>query len=267
MPDSRKTAEDSTDLVQALGRLGYAVYGVVHFLLGFVAVRLGLGGGGGEEASTGGALQTLADQPFGQAMLWVVVAGMVLLVLWQAMEAVLDPDRQGTKARVKAGGKAVAYGAVAFVAFGVVTGGGSGGGGEESLTARLLALPAGRLLVAAVGVGVIAVAGYHVYKGLTRKYLKDLDMSSLSGRLRRIIDLSGRVGYPAKGVAYGIVGGLFLVAAWTSDSEQAGGLDEALNTLREQPYGTVLLVLVGLGIGLFGVYCLARAQSSRLAPR
>ena len=268
MPDADDlpSQEESTDLVQGLGRLGYAVYGVVHFLLGFVAVQLGLGSSS-EEASTSGALRTLAQQPFGQVMLWIVVVGMVLLVLWQAMEAVLDPDAQGAKARVKAAGRAVAYGVVAFLAFNVVTGSGGGGGSsEESITARLLQLPAGRVLVGLVGLGVLAVAGYHVYKGVKRKYLENLDLTKLSPRQRRVVDLSGRVGYPAKGVAYGIVGVLFLLAAWTADSEDAGGLDEALGTLRDQPFGTVLLILVGLGIGLFGVFCLARAKSSALAP-
>ena len=273
MPDSDDlpSQEESTDFVQGVGRLGYAVYGVVHFLLGFVAVQLGLGSSS-EEASTSGALRTLAQQPLGMVMLWVVVVGMALLVLWQVMEAVLDPDSQGAKARVKAAGRAVAYGAVAFVAFSVVTGSGGGGGGsgsgsEETLTARLLQLPAGRVLVVGlVGLGVFAVAGYHVYKGFSRKYLENLDLAKLSARQRQVVDWSGRVGYPAKGLAYGIVGVLFLLAAWTADSDDAGGLDEALNTLRDQPFGTVLLVLVGLGIGLFGVFCLARAKSSTLAP-
>lgn len=267
MPDTDDlpSEEESTDFVQGLGRLGYAVYGLVHFLLGWVAVQLGLGSSS-EEASTSGALRTLAQQPFGMVLLWVVVVGMALLVLWQAMEAAIDPDSQGAKARVKAAGRAVAYGVVAYLAFRVVSGSGGGGNNEETLTARLLQLPAGRVLVGLVGVGVLAVAGYHVHKGVKRKYLENLDLSKLSARQRQVVDWSGRVGYPAKGVAYGIVGVLFLVAAWTSDSDDAGGLDEALNTLRDQPFGTVLLILVGLGIGLFGVFCLARAKSSDLAP-
>lgn len=268
MPDTDDlpSQEESTDLVQQLGRLGYAVYGVVHFLVAWVAIQLGLGSSS-HEASTSGALRTLAQQPLGMVLLWVVVVGMVLLVLWQAMEAVLDPDSQGARARVKAAGRAIAYGVVAFLALRVVTSSGGGGGsGEETLTARLLQLPAGRVLVGLVGLGVLAVAGYHVHKGLTRKYLANLDLAALSARQREVVDWSGRVGYPAKGLAYGIVGVLFLVAAWTAESEDAGGLDEALNTLRDQPFGTVLLLLVGVGIGLFGVFCLARAKSSTLAP-
>lgn len=264
MPPSSTDNKDSTDLVQSIGRLGYAMYGVVHFMLGFVAVQLAISGGS-DEASTSGALRTLARQPFGQVMLWVVTLGMVLLVLWQVMEAVLDPDRQGAKARVKAAGRAIAYGVVAFLAYSVASGTGGGGGDtEESYTARLMALPAGRVLVGAVGLGVLAVAGYHVYKGVQRKYLENLDLSSLSVRQRRVVDLSGRIGYPAKGIAYSIVGLLFLLAAWRVDSSDAGGLDEALETLRRQPFGPPLLVLVGLGIGVFGVFCLARAASSSL---
>ena len=52
----------------------------------------------------------------------------------------------------------------------------------------------------------------------------------------------GTAGYCAKGVALAIIGGLFGYAAITYDPKKAGGLDAALSTVRDQPFGTVLLV-------------------------
>lgn len=61
-----------------------------------------------------------------------------------------------------------------------------------------------------------------------------------------------RAGYVAKGVALGVVGVLFMVAAATNDPEEAGGLDAALRSLLELPAGTALLTAVGLGITAYG---------------
>ncbi|MFC5381593.1 DUF1206 domain-containing protein [Aquipuribacter nitratireducens] len=268
--DAREAYEDvkdsdEVDALQRIGRYGYVVYGVFHVALAVLIFRLAFGGGG--DASTSGALRQLAQQPFGMVLIWAIALGLVLLVLWQAMEAVLDPDDAGGKGRAKAAGRAVGYGIVAFVAVrlalsGASGGGSSGGSGEETLTARLLQLPAGQLLVGAVGVGILVVAGYHVYKGYSRKYMEDVETLDLSRRARKVVDISGRVGYPAKGVAYATIGVLFLLAALRGSSEQAGGLDEGLSTLRDAPFGPYLIALIGLGFALFGVYCLARARSA-----
>jgi hypothetical protein len=265
--DVRRTHDDvkdseHVDTLQRVGRYGYVVYGVFHVALGVLALNLALGSGG--DTSTSGALSSLAQQPFGMVIIWVVAIGLALLVLWQLVEAALDPDDGGTKERVKAGGKAIGYGVVAVAAFSVALGGGSGGGGntEESLTARILELPFGRLLVAAVGVGILVIAGYHVWKGVTRKYMEDVETLDLSQKARKVVDYSGRIGYPAKGVAYGTIGVLFVLAALRGSSEQAGGLDEGLQTLLEAPFGPYLVAAVGLGFALFGVYCLARARSA-----
>jgi hypothetical protein len=74
----------------------------------------------------------------------------------------------------------------------------------------------------------------------------------------------GQVGYVAKGIALGVVGGLIVAAAVTTDASRAGGLDEALRAMRDQPFGTALLLVVGLGIAAFGLYSFARARFARL---
>lgn len=257
----RASESDEVDTMQRLGRYGYVVYGAVHIVLGFLVTSLAFGGNS-EDASTSGALQTLAEQPFGLVLVWAIALGMAALVLWQGLEAALDPDDEGTSGRLKAAGKAVAYGVVAAAAVRLAVSGGGGGGSEESMTSRLLALPLGRVLVGAVAVGILVIAGYHVYKGVTGKFLEDVETADLSASQRRVVLWTGRIGYPAKGVAYGAIGVLFLVATFTADSEDAGGLDDGLAALQDAPFGGVVIVAVGLGFAMFGVYCLARARSA-----
>jgi len=63
------------------------------------------------------------------------------------------------------------------------------------------------------------------------------------------LETLARVGYGARGVVYGLVGGLALLAAIGSGG-QTGGSRSALQTLLAQPFGKVWLFLIALG--LFG---------------
>src|SRR3954466_11190046 len=66
-------------------RFGMVAYGVVHLIVAWLAVELALGDHG-KTASQKGAMQTLARQPFGTLVLWLVAVGMFLLVLWRVVE-------------------------------------------------------------------------------------------------------------------------------------------------------------------------------------
>lgn len=129
----------------------------------------------------------------------------------------------------------------------------------EGLTATLMGSPGGRFLVALVGLVVLGIAGYHVHNGWSEKFLGDL--REHPGRWAVV---AGRVGYVAKGVALVIVGFFFLVAAWNADPDRAQGLDGALKTLRDQPFGPFLLTLVAAGIAAYGVYSFARSRYARV---
>ena len=74
----------------------------------------------------------------------------------------------------------------------------------------------------------------------------------------------GIVGYVAKGIAIGVTGILFVVAAVTNDPASAGGLDSALHSLAALPFGTVILWIVGAGLILYGLFCFARARYARM---
>ena len=67
-----------------------------------------------------------------------------------------------------------------------------------------------------------------------------------------------------KGVALAIVGVLFVTAAATANPSKATGLDGALHTLRDQPAGVALLVIVALGFIAYGIYSFARARYGRI---
>lgn len=254
-----KAATDNK-VVRTLGRAGLVAHGIVHLLLAYLAIQIAVSGSsGGQEADKDGALATIGAQPGGQLLLWAVALGLFALAVWQFTEAGWGQRHfQGGKRtfkRVGSAGKALVYATIGFSAAKIASSGAAASNGEDrSFSARMLALPLGQLLVGAVGVGIIAIAGYLVYYGVTKTFTEDLDFSGASASARKTTTRLGQIGYPALGVAYGIVGLLVVIAAVTYDPDKATGLDVALRTLAAQPYGAILLGLVALGTIAFGLY-------------
>ncbi|GAA2945056.1 DUF1206 domain-containing protein [Microbacterium luteolum] len=258
-----RTAQDST-VFRTLARVGYVVLGILHLLIGGIAISIATGGGG--EADQGGAMQQIQRSPAGVVLLWIIVLGLVALAIWQIAEAVLDRDPDAKKKwghRIKFLGTAAAYVAIAGTALVYALGGQSqSSDSSQSFSARLLAAPAGVALLVLVGLIVVAVGGAFVVRGITRAFTKHLELPT--GAARKGIISFGVVGYIAKGIAVGVAGILFVVAALTHDPETAGGLDAALRALAGLPFGVIILWTVGAGLVLYGLFCFARARYARM---
>jgi len=257
-----RRADDSAWLDQAV-RAGLIAYGVVHLMIAWLALQLALGNRQGA-ASSQGALHELARQSYGTVLIWLIAVGMFLLVLWRLIEAAaghrgVDGGKRLRK-RLTSLGKAVIYGSLGFSAAKVAMGSGSSGGGSDPMTAKLMNLPGGQLLVGAVGVAIIGYGAVLVRTAWTEKFREHLTADGASGDVGRAYVLLGKAGYAAKGVAFGIVGSLFVYAALTHRAKKSGGLDQALHKVLQQPFGPFLLAAIALGIGCYGLFCFARAR-------
>ncbi len=241
-------------------RIGFGVLGGLHLVIGYIALKVAWGiGGGSQQADSGGALTTLSSSTTGKALLWVGVVGFALLALWNVTEGAISHGE--TKDRLKLVAKGVMYAFFTWTAFKVVALGSSSNseGKTDDVTQKLMSSPAGQVLVGIVGLVIVGVAVYHVHKGWTKKFLDDLEEHPGTWAVH-----AGRAGYVAKGVALAIAGFFFLVAAWQADPEEAKGLDGALKTLKDMTGGPVILTVVALGIAAYGVYSFARARYVRL---
>ncbi len=250
------------DIWEKAARTGYAVSGVLHVVLGFLIVKIGLGANA--EADQSHALASLGHNPLGTVLLAAAAIAFLALALWQAADA-LRSDEDAMD-RLKAAGKAVLYAALAFTSASIAMGSSAGNGDQKAqgFAGTLMQAPAGRLLVGAVGLGIIAGAGYHVVKGVRRKFLEDLRALPGHEHLGKGVTGLGIVGYTAKGVALLVVGILFVSAALTANPDKAKGVDGAVEWLLGAPGGPVVVVLVGLGFAAYGLYSFARARYARM---
>jgi hypothetical protein len=258
-----RAAQQSTAF-RTVARIGYVVLGIVHIVIGALAVSITFGGG--ENADQGGAMQQIREAPFGALLLWVIALGLAALAVWQVTETVVERDPDTKKKwgyRVKYLGTAVAYIAIAITALVYALGGSSDSSSStKTFSAQLLATPGGVALLVVVGLGVLAIGVAFVVRGFTRAFEKHLDLPA--GAARKGIVTFGVVGYVAKGIAVAVTGVLFVVAALAHDPETAGGLDAALHTLAGLPFGPLILWVVGGGLIVYGVFCFARARYARM---
>ena len=259
----------NSDALEALARVGLVAYGIVHLLVAWLAVQLAWGGGG-QSADQSGAMATLAKQPFGKPLLWLLAAGLVALAVWQAAEALRsrgdwsasgDARTDALKKTGKSAVKAVVYVVLGVLAIRFASGSGqSSSQQQQQTTAGVFGWPGGRFLIGAAGLVLIGVGVYHVYKGLTKRFLKQIDLAKASATATRLVTRLGQAGFPGKGVALGLVGGLLVYAAVTFDPSKAQGLDGGLRTILQAPFGRILLSLVAVGIAAFGAFCFVRAR-------
>ncbi|UGQ41588.1 MULTISPECIES: DUF1206 domain-containing protein [Rhodococcus] len=254
-------------IFERFARAGFVVSGIVHLIIGYIAIRLALGGAAGT-ADQSGAMTELAAKPGGIAALWVGVVAFAIMGLWRLAEAALGsssrPDADSKKSevidRLKALSLAVVYFAFAFSAFGFARGSGKSSSGQSAgITARLMQTTAGTIVLLAGALVIIAVGGYHVYKGVSRSFLDDLE-GITSPLVRRL----GMVGYIAKGLAIAAIGLLVILAVIQSEPGKATGLDGAFKTLGAQPYGAALLIAAGVGIITYGLYSFAMARYAKM---
>jgi hypothetical protein len=174
--------------LQMGARVGYAVSGVLHLLIGWIALQVAWSASP-KSADQSGALQSLAGSSLGRLTLWVAVLGFLALGLWQLSSALaVRTGGESSKWAVKAKGiaKAVVYLALAWTSFSFTKGQPTSSKTQSAdLTATLLQHSGGRIVVAVIGVVVIGVGGYHVMKGWTKKFLQDLAESPASLRPAR----------------------------------------------------------------------------------
>jgi hypothetical protein len=251
--------------LEALFRIGFIGYGLVHLAVAWLAIQLALGKSTGD-SDQGGAFRTLARQPFGRFLLIVVVVGLAAMALWQLLlAAVGHREEQGTRRRtaerLASIGRTILYAALAWTAYRVVTGVPTSSAQQsQTATAGVMAHPSGRFLVAVAGLAVLALGIGLVVYGAKRQFEKRLMILQMNHRTRQAARRLGQAGYIAKGVAFGIVGVLLVDAAVTHNPAKSRGLDAALRTLIAQPYGTFLLFLVAIGFAAFGIYCFFQAR-------
>ncbi len=250
---------------RALARGGYVANGLVHLLIGSLIIAVAFGGD--QDADQTGAFRALAELPLGFVALWATAALLTALGVWHLAEGILASRRRSGAAvwglRVSEWGQAIVFlffgGLSAAVALGARP--------QADETARdasrgILALPGGVFAIVLVGVGVAIAGVVFAVMGVRRSFHSKMTIPD--GAVGRAIESLGIVGFIAKGVALGSLGGVLVVAAVRSRADEAGSLDAAIRALLDLTFGPAIVVVVGAGLVAYGVFTVFRARYADL---
>ncbi|MDQ2989734.1 MAG: DUF1206 domain-containing protein [Pseudomonadota bacterium] len=244
--------------VPPLARLGYAAKGVVYLLVGWIAIKAALASGT-PQGSTG-ALASLTHDKGGHLMLMLIAVGLLAHVIWRLVQALLDPENDGSNAKgvAKRVGHLLSgliYLSLAWTAWQLGHSGKSGSGqGQQVWVSHVMDKPMGTWMVMLAGIGLAIYGVRQIYKAWKNK--ADTRMSSAGPQIR----MFGRFGRAARGFVMIAVGWFLFNAGHHHRADQAAGTQEVLRMLG---HGW-LLALVGFGLFAYGIYQGAKAIYRRI---
>lgn len=265
--------------LEQAGKAGWLAKGVVYLIAGVIALALGVqalgwsdssGGAADQEASPTGALKTIAEKSGGGLLLWALALGMFLYAAWRVISAAL-PGENDAKSAAKRVGYLVS--AAIYTSLGVTAvrlteaSSNAGQDGNSSVTSAsggLMDSSSGRFAIGLAGVIAIAVGLYHIWQGVRRDVEDELDLSGMAPQRRTWLERLGAVGEIGRGVAIALIGFFLLRAAVTYDPNDATGVDGALRRMAEEPWGKIVVLVVGAGFVAHGLFCATTFHRRRL---
>lgn len=261
------------DAVEGAGRAGLVARGVLHVVVGLIALQLAFGRAA-QEASAKGALEAVTERAYGTFLVSLAGIGFALYAMWRFVEAVADPQDEGTDwkglaKRAAHFGRGVLYVGVAFIAFRFAFNGTSSGGSgdqqKQELARNMLGIPGGRFIVIAAGLVIIGTGVWNAYNGVSRRFAKNLKHGQLDGPSRAAVVSIAVVGFCGRAAAFLIAGGFVVRAGWKHDPNTGVGLDGALRQAAQSATGPWLLTAVAVGLIAYGIFMFASAIYGRVA--
>ncbi|MEM9507058.1 MAG: DUF1206 domain-containing protein [Cyanobacteria bacterium P01_E01_bin.35] len=253
--------------METFARFGYVAKGFVYGAIGILAL-LAAFSFGGKTTDTSGALQAISQQPFGQILLVLITIGLVGYVIWRLIQAIVDPRDKGTDAKGILTRLGYLFSGITYIGVAVNAGllalgssnGNSGGSSKQDWTAMVLQQPFGRWLVGIAGALTIGFGFWRIYRAYKTKFRKKLNMNELNYQKQKLLVNISRFGIAARGVVFVMIGFFVMQAAKNYDPGKVKGLDGALLTLAQQPFGKVLLGSMALGLIAYAIYLLIQAR-------
>jgi hypothetical protein len=251
------TEATASTWVERLARGGFVAKALLYGTIGALAASAALGLGSarnGGATDTRGAMTTVLAAPLGKILLAAIGVALMGYAAWRVIEGIVDPDGRGNGVKglalrasfVARGG---AHAALAVTAFRFATGDTNADQGSdtsrEAATAAL-DLPGGEWIVWLAALSLAGYGAYQLYRAAAAKLSKQLDTREMSAEAGDWVVAVSRFGIAARGIVFIAVGWLFVRVATQHDPSEAGGLGEALHTLRDLGRWPFAAIAIGL---------------------
>lgn len=260
----REVAAQAEPWLRRLARLGYASKGVIYGLIGLLALVAATGSG--RPTNQAGAINTLAGQPFGHALLLLVGVTLLAYALWRIAEAAFNPEDKAPFKRIGYLISAAAYGGFGWAAIAVAAMGDKAHSNPQAAIRRVLDLPLGQAVAIVVALIFAGVAIGQIYNGWRLLFFQCLDRKEMSPEQLAVAKWTGRIGIMSRGILFGLIAWTLLKASLDRNPKEAGGIDHALRLIEHVPFGRFLLAVVAVGLVSYGVFMCVEARFRRMTP-
>ena len=263
--------QTKTQGLEAVARAGYFAKGVVYFMVGLLAATAAFQGG--DPQGNRGALQALFQQPFGRVALALVGFGLLGYAVWKFAQAIRDTEHKGSDVSgyVQRGGfvlSGLAHLSIAFFcAQTVLSGGGTNSSSTEnaqSATASVMNQPFGQWLIGLAGLVLIAFGLFRMSIAWNRSFKSKFHLEQMSSHEKEIAVKAGVFGIAARAVVFGLTGVFLIKAALTANPQQAGALQQVLQTVEQQ--GTWYLAVLAFGLIAYAIFQGFMARYRHIKP-
>jgi hypothetical protein len=255
------TEATASTWVERLARAGFVAKALLYGTIGMLAASAALGVGSarnGGATDTRGAMATVLAAPLGKILLAAIGVALIGYAAWRVVEGIVDPDRRGNGVkglalRASFVARGVAHAALAVTAFRFAAAGASadqGGDTSRAATKAALDMRGGEWIVWLAALSLAGYGAYQLYRAVAAKLSKQLDTHEMSGEAGQWLVGVSRFGIAARGVVFVALGWLFVRAATQHDPSEAGGIGEALQTLRDLgrwPFAAIAIGLIAYG--------------------
>jgi hypothetical protein len=247
-------------------RLGYAARGFVYLNVGLIALLAALG----LAPKARGAInvfESWANWKIGIVLLWMTGLGLYCFAGWRALQSIFDADRQGRSlgawaARLGQAVSGVVYAGLAVSVFGLLDGLEDLREVDDQVATRvkihaLMVLPYGKAVVFAAGAFILGCGIGNIVQAARRDFCRRLACEEPIARRAAMV---GRLGYAARGVVFLPAGAFMLLAAVHARSAEVKGTGAALDWLKAQPHGNLILAVTAVGLMAFGCFAFVEAR-------
>ena len=256
-------------LQQNLFQAGHFAKGVIYGLLGFFAFA-SLWDITSGSVGKKGVIQSILEQPFGQAILVILVIGLLAYTFWRWVDAYeTNQEEDDVKkewvlpiAYVFSG---VTYLSLAVYAIHLIAQGSqsSNGNGKQDLVATILQQSWGQIVIILLGVIIAGVAIYQLLKSNGGKFMEHINFGDATAKERKTFRWMGKTGLIARAIVFFIIAYLLILAGIQSDPSEVVGTGGALQFMRSLSYGWILMSITGLGLLFYGVFMVVKSRYGR----
>lgn len=259
---------------------GFFTKGMIYVILGALTFMAAFGLGG-DVSSRDNVIVFLLQLPLGKALVGVTAVGLFAYSLWRFYQMLINPGDSEEEENVKTGFKRVRffysgalYGLIAYSfakpLISELTGSSSDNGdsdsnGEEKAALwELLSEDWGKAVIWILAAIVAGQALRQFHLAYTAKFMKKIDNYPSIKYEYDFIKKSGRFGYGARGIVFGIIAFFLVQVIIRHNANLYEGTEGALQFLLSFSYGPFLLGAVALGLMGYGVFNMMVARHADL---